>query len=481
MNIVLWIIFIDIIFGFKFGTVNLGDEAGKKAIEEWHRLNPPPERPVAKDDPRLHWISEKMDGSIYWPSIAILGDTIYVGTSGWDDNPPGIDYTNGIYALDRNTGKIKLKYLLNDDELVKGAIVIGKSSSIYFMVVEMTGYDKGHGKTYLLSLTKDLTLRWKKEISILQPHFWGQASPAIDKDENIYIHVCISTSTPPDYVIISYDKDGLERWRFGFKGMSGVIWPAPVIDGTTVYANTCNGLYALTTSTGGLIWHRQWASGEIASPAVSSEKDIYVVYNDGGIYYFNAYTHTGSLKWRANLRAFTVAQPVIGEDGTIYQGTTAKYKDSMAYPNKISGFFWAIDPSTGGIKWMFDIDEYMYDEYEKRYKISDIYAPAVVGKDGTIYFTTEYRYIFALNPDGSLKELYDLNKMAAGWPGGSVTYSALVIDENGILYKADSNRDSASGGREVGRIIAIKTQSMGLASSPWPKGYNNYLNTNSTE
>ncbi|MCS7151234.1 MAG: PQQ-binding-like beta-propeller repeat protein [Endomicrobia bacterium] len=466
-------------YSLQFGTVNLGHQTGKKAIKEWKEKNPQSQQPQPQDDPRLYWISEKMDGFIYWPSIAISGDTIYVGTSGWDNRPPGVDYTNAVYSLDKHTGKIKARYLLSDDELVKGAIVIGKSGCIYFMVIEMTGYNEGYGKTYLYSLNQDLQLRWKKEVSLTQPNFWGQASPAVDSQENLYINVCVSTSIPPIYAIISYDFYGNERWRHEFRGLGGgVVWPTPVVASGIVFANTCNGIYALTTSTGGVLWYIQHADGDIVSPVIT-DNTLYVI---AGLFgkRLLAYTLNGELKWEMNTYAKTLAQPVIGEDGTIYFGTTAKEIDRNVYPDKIAGFFWAINPSTGGAKWMFDIDEYMYDEYDKKYKSSDIYAPAVVGKDGTIYFTTEYRYIFALNPDGKLKEKYDLMKMARGWPGGTVTYSALVIDENGVLYKADSNRDPVLK-RDVARVIAIKTQSYGLANSPWPKGYRNYSNTNAQE
>lgn len=424
------------------------------------------------NDPRLYWLSEKMEGNIYWPSIAISGNTIYVGTSGWDETPTGAEYTNAIYALDKLTGTIKWRYFLLDDELVKGAVVVDNNNSVlYFIIVEMGRYNSDTGKTYLYSLTLDGSLRWKKEISPIQPHFWGTTSPALDLDGNLYINVCVSTTTPPVYAIISLDTNGNERWRYEFSGIEGGVWPSPTVYNDRVYAITSAGLYALNKSTGELIWKTGSEVQNTSSPVIGTDGTIYT--SDGNTFY--AYTSTGGIKWSFDAKAMILAQPAIGEDGTIYLGTTAKNK--LPEDTKIAGYFWAIDPSTGNAKWMFNIDQWMYDEHDKMWKNSDIYASSVVGRDGTIYFTTEYRYLWALNPDGTMKDIYDLGKFAAGWPGGTVTYSALVIDENGILYKADSNFDS-SYGKIMGVIIAIKTESMGLANSSWPKGFKDYSNSN---
>lgn len=392
-----------------------------------------PEQP-ATNDPRLYWVSEKMDGHIYWPSIAISSKTIYVGTSGWDGVPEGAEYTNEVCALDKQTGKIKWRYSLPDDELVKGAVVVDNNhSALYFIVVEMGKYDGDKGKSYLYSLTLDGSLRWQKEISPTQPHFWGTTSPALDSDGNLYLNVCLTTEAPPDYAIISLDSNGNERWRYTFSGTSGPVWPTPTVHNDKVYAMTCNGLYVLSKSDGKEI--RKVGSGEAnsSSAVIGSDGTIYV--GNGNTLY--AYTPTGEVKWSFDAKAMFLAQPVIAEDGTIYLGTTVKYKSDSS---KIGGYFWAIDPSTGHEKWMFNIDPWMYDEHDG-WKASDIYASPVVGKDGTIYLTTEYRYVWALNPDGTTKEVYDLNKFAAGIAGGTVTYSALVIDEDGILYKADSPSD----------------------------------------
>jgi len=430
-----------------------------------------------ENDSRLAWLSEKMEGGIYWSSVAIstATNTLYVGTSGIDGYPNDADYTNALYAIDLGNGRIRWRYDLLEDHVVKGPVVIAPDGTLYFIAVDMPSYNATGPDlhTHLYAVNPDGTEKWKKlNLSPASPHFWGTTSPAVDSEGNLYLHICVSAGTPPTYALVALDPSGNEKWRYGFTGFEGVVWPPPVVHGDTVYLMSCSGMFAVSRSTGQLLWQNSnYAGGDATPPVIGSDGTLYA----GSGRNLIAYTPSGEIKWIFDAKAKILAPPVLGEDGTIYLGTTAK---DMTDPEKTAGYFWAIDPSTGREKWMFNIDPWMYDEHDKVWKNADIYAPPVVGRDGTIYFTAEYRYVWALNPDGTLKENYDLMHFVAGWPGGTVTYSALVLDENGILYKADSNTLPGTG-KMWGVIIGIRTQSHGLANSPWPKGYCNYQNTNS--
>lgn len=467
-------------FALRFGTVSIGKEAGNKAVKKFKQeqpVQPPPEIP---DDPRFVWVSDEMEGWIYWSSVAISTETktIYVGTSGMAGFG-GDKFTNALYAIDMNTGKIKWRYNLDENHVVKGPIVISPDGTLYFIAVTMVGYNVPgpNPGTHLYAVNPDGTLKWKKiNLSLVEPHFWGAESPAVDSDGNIYVHLALSYTTQLG-VLICFDPSGKEKWRYeGDFAMGGGVWPTPLIVGDTIYLMTnYRGLYAIDKSTGGVLWcNSEYYGQDITPPVIADDGTIYASAGNQGQYLI-AYTSTGSIKWIFDAKAKILTPPVLGEDGTIYLGTTAK---DMTDPTKIAGYFWAIDPSTGGVKWMFNIDQWIYDEIDKTTKPADIYASPVVGKDGTIYFTCEYRYLWALNPDGTLKDIYDLDKMTAKATAGSVTYSALVIDENGVLYKASSYRRSENE-KQVGIIMAIQTQSYGLANSTYPKGYLNYKNTNS--
>jgi len=489
MKKIFFIILLFTIFCFLFSVVNAGGlrfgmtAAVKEKVKELDEKvsevisSGSSNDQLKQNDPRLVWLSEKMEGMLYWSSVAISTETgtLYIGTNGIDGEPTGAEYTNAVYAINMSDGKIKWRYNIDEDHVVKGPIVIGPDGTLYFITVDMPYYNAQESglKTHLYALNSNGTLKWKKlNISPTVPKFWGTTSPAVDSDGTLYIHICVNKIPPPTYALIALDTSGNERWRFEYSGSEGVVWPTPTIAQDRIYLNSCNGLYAISKSTGGMLWHAPAAAQHPTSPVISFNGTIYACYDR----FLRAYTSTGSLKWEFDAKALVLAQPVLAEDGTIYLGTTVKDKDIN--DGKLAGYFWAIDPSTGGTKWMYNADQYMYDEHDKIWKNSDIYAPAVVGKDGTIYFTTEYRYIFALKPDGTLKEYYDLGNFASGWPGGNVTYSALAIDEKGILYKADSN---TLFGTYKGVIFAIQTQSNGLANSSCPKGYFNYKNTNSAE
>ncbi len=464
---------------FQFGTVNLGKETGKKAIKQWQEKTTQTEDELYRPrDSRLLWISEPVEGWAYWGSIAISGDTIYMGTSGIDGSPSGAEYTNTICAINKSDGKIKWKFNIDEDEVVKGAITVANDGTIYFITIDMPYYDAHStdhgGATYLYALNSDGTKKWKKICSsVTEPHFWGQTSPAIDSDGIIYIYVNVSTSMPTNNAVIALNpSDGSEKWRYELQHAEYSIWPAPTVSSGVVYAQSTDSLYAISSSTGGFLWKASGGNSVITSPVINSSGDIYC----GQGRYLIAYSSTGVKKLEFDAKADIYAQPVIGEDGTIYLVTSAKNKTDT---NKKAGYFWAINSSNGSAKWMFDIDQWMYDEHDKEWKTSDCYGPAVVGKDGTIYFTTEYKYLWALNPDGTMKDIYDLTQMPSSgdnWTGGQVTYSALVIDEEGILYRTDT---ATRNRKNYCAILAIKTHSYGIANSPWPKGYKNNKNTNS--
>jgi len=73
--ITIFLVFLQIpLFALQFGSLNLGKEVGFKTIREW-KLNissPPDIEPPRPNDPRLVWVSQQMEGRIYWPSVDLL-------------------------------------------------------------------------------------------------------------------------------------------------------------------------------------------------------------------------------------------------------------------------------------------------------------------------------------------------------------------------------------------------------------------------
>ncbi|RLJ01815.1 MAG: hypothetical protein DRP11_03845, partial [Candidatus Aenigmatarchaeota archaeon] len=150
---------------------------------------------------------------------------------------------------------------------------------------------------------------------------------------------------------------------------------------------------------GELIWKYQ-AGGEIfSSPAIGNDGTIYFGSTDTYVYALNP---DGSLKWKFQTEDWVKGSPSIGEDGSVYVCSNDKH-------------LYAINPN-GTLEWKQDLG------------VSSTITPAI-GQDGTIY--TELldlvywkKYLLALNPDGSEKWRCET---------GSIVTSP-VIDQNGTIY-----------------------------------------------
>jgi outer membrane protein assembly factor BamB len=174
--------------------------------------------------------------------------------------------------------------------------------------------------------------------------------------------------------------------------------------------------------------------------------------DDGDVHYLFACSEDGSLKWRIDIPYLNRirASVSIGGDGTLYVGTKASSQHEAV--------FLAIDPSNGQIYWEFIAEG-------KHGVPDDIYVSATIGMDGIIYFSCENAIFYALNSDGSEAWRIDFGLLNGGTPG----FSCPVIDLNGTIYQTIFGNE--------GGIYAIKSDSKGLAITPWPKFRQNNKNT----
>jgi outer membrane protein assembly factor BamB len=84
---------------------------------------------------------------------------------------------------------------------------------------------------------------------------------------------------------------------------------------------------------------------------------------------------------------------------------------------------------------------------------SVVYSSPAIGSDGTVYVGSLDKKLYALNGKSGVK-LWEFVT------GGNV-YSSPAIGSDGTVYVGD-------GGRGGNKLYAIKTESLGLAKSPWP-------------
>jgi len=274
----------------------------------------------------------KTDFTIWGSSPAIDQDgTIYIGS--WDDY---------LYAIYPN-GTLKWRFLVYDT--ISSSPAIAEDGTIYFgtmgtgyrvYAVNPNGTEKWHyttgykvssdpaigddgtiyigsGDFYLYALYPNGTLRWR-----FQTGDEIHGHPSIADDGTIYI------GSNDEYLYAIYPNNGTEKWRFDTRwGLYGN--PSIANDGT-IYVGT-DKLYAIYPN-GTLRWSFVLGSDEwvgSSSAAISSEGTIYIGTHIGSMTGGDiiAVNPDGTERWRKRIaNDWVESSPSIGEDGTVYIGSS---------------------------------------------------------------------------------------------------------------------------------------------------------------
>jgi outer membrane protein assembly factor BamB len=150
------------------------------------------------------------------------------------------------------------------------------------------------------------------------------------------------------YLAAFAQKNGSRKWLTRLTTDQYAHVTQPTVYGSTVYVSTGYVLYAVSASSGRILWHRTLTSaeyGNVDGPVAVSGGGEYVIAagNDGYVYALNA--ATGKLAW--NVRA----------GGGIHSGGPAIYNGIVYVPegnfgSEGGGFnIWAIQVSDGYILW----------------------------------------------------------------------------------------------------------------------------------
>lgn len=265
----------------------------------------------------------------------------------------------------------------------------------------------GSGNGFYYALNPNGSLKWSKDLY----YDIGNSSPAIGFDGTTYFGVSngylygFNTNGVP---IVSYNTGaGIESS------------PAIGADGT-VYVGSSNRIFYALNPNGTYKWSYQTGSAIYSSPAIGTDGTIYIGSHDSNLY---AFTPGGDLLWTFQGAGRLESSPVIGVDGTIYIGSLDAHK------------LYAVTPA-GDLAW-----EYLTH--------GQVECTPAIGADGVIYFGCGGDRIYAVNPDGSLKWEWDT--------GYSIYNSSPAITPDGIMYIASGYT-----------VLAIQTNSGGLAPSAWP-------------
>jgi outer membrane protein assembly factor BamB len=167
----------------------------------------------------------------------------------------------------------------------------------------------------------------------------------------------------------------------------------------------------------------------------------------GKVYALDA--RTGARKWvfdpsadRTVNKITFFGSPAVGRDGTLY---------ATAYSNTREGYLYALNPD-GTLKWR-------YPDETGTNKIQALCSPPAIGDGGTIYAGSygdkENAGLYAFNPDGTLKWRFEIaeNRITSG-PG---------LGPDGTLYFGSHNHPAAVGSDRPprGALYAIKDAGSG--------------------
>ena len=351
------------------------------------------------------------------------------------------------------------------------------------------------------------TVLWKFET---RAEVWS--SPAIGSDGTLYV----GSSDKKVYALNG--KTGAKNWEFE-TGDEVLSSPAIGSDGTVYVGSGDKKVYALNGKTGAKNWEFDTKDGVYCSPSIGVDGTIYIgshgEYSAGsGKYnrtpkFYALDGKTGTKKWGIKMEGSS-ASSAIGPDGTIYVGSDGEYSHISEEYNKLPKFY-ALDGATGAKKWEFEspggewsppaigADGTVYvgagDGLSGRFYALDgktgtkkwgfspgwqVSASPVIGADSTVYVVSNEGKVYALNSKTGVKKWE--SKKGVGSPAigsdGTVYVGICALDgetgnkkwefENGLGSTTIGIDGTIYIGSSDGNVYALKTESLGLAKSPWP-------------
>jgi outer membrane protein assembly factor BamB len=284
----------------------------------------------------------------------------------------------------------------------------------------------------------------------------GQKTPAIAADGTLYL--CIDFS-----LVALHPADGRELWHQDLRGGNFCATSAVVDRDGIIYIASNDRFYAFEPD-GAPHWPAPFEmtliqEKSLSSPAIGADGVVYFGAEMAGARFAGfvyAVHPDGTLKWRYEVpgERHVRASPAIASDGTIYITTKAYYDPaSGAQP----ALCLAMNPD-GTVKWTYEIPP------TGETIPADSYTSPAIGADGTIYFAAESGYIFALDAGGILLWRENFHN--------TINWSSPMLLDDGTLYIGGNRGDDWGG-----RLVAIRTESLGLDNGPWPKFRGNASNT----
>jgi outer membrane protein assembly factor BamB len=239
-------------------------------------------------------------------------------------------------------------------------------------------------------------------------------------------------------------------WRFRpANGSPFHCTPVVGRDNATIYvaftvgaaAAAHGSLFAVRAPSSGLdgqvVWQADLGPGPVQnSAALAPDGTLYVVNVPGVLSAIDS--SSGQVKWTAQTGDGQQAQfgqtvkvtPAVGSDGTIYTTTLTEGLVAVSPPGG--------GGNQGSVKWKFNFGEHLGQMPLVTTPVTanpnrgqdgvGSGASATVGPDGTIYVGANNSNFYAVNPDGSMKWLYEAERELAGiWTTAALSSDASVL------------------------------------------------------
>ena len=189
-------------------------------------------------------------------------------------------------------------------------------------------------------------------------------------------------------------EDGTLMWKFRHQSSEGAISsPAISHDGNIYFGSFDRHLYSVTKQ-GALNWVLYLGSEVRSTPAVSQDGTIYV----GAGSQFYSINPDGEINWQVGTGGLIWSSPALASDGTVYVLSS----DTLyAYAND------------GAELWAYKAERFSS-------------SSPTIGGNGVIYFPATDGYIYAINPDGSLKWRY--------LTGDGIYFSSVALGHDETVY-----------------------------------------------
>lgn len=369
--------------------------------------------------------SAPLGGHVANPAVA--GDVVYVGHGESDSDtaaPPGHGYLSALAAeTGREIWSLETIGAATSPLVAKDVVYAGTRASYIYAV----DAEKGN-------------VLWTFNGG-------GSYAHAAASNGSLYVTVFYHQDDDRGRVYALDAVTGEEQWSIR---LDGGIATTPAVRGGAVYVGTGSHLYALEASTGKTLWRFELDGFGFTSAAVA-----------GGTVFVGSGTERGTGYVHA-LNATTGTEMWCFEAGDAVYGSSPAYADGAVYVGSLDNYMYALDAATGVLLWRYETGDSIYS------------SPAVTG--GTVYFGSNFGYVYAIRQGSQTGEIADEGLRAE--PVSHLIQQAMAgnvqrvqvgqVDQTTVLYWLLGEDRRYQTKLERGDTIQGALGNAGIPPADWP-------------